>query len=83
VQQVLFKNPGAADVRGRRHRDGRMIAHMLLMGAAGVQMGTRFVMSEECTAHPNLKARFVKARAREAMSTPEYDKRCRSWRCAR
>ncbi len=56
---------------------------MLLMGAAGVQMGTRFVMSEECTAHPNLKARFVKARAREAMSTPEYDKRCRSWRCAR
>ena len=32
-------------------------------------------MSEECNAHPNLKARFVKARAREAMSTPEYDKR--------
>ena len=45
------------------------------MRVAGVQMGTRFVMSEECTAHPNLKARFAKARAREAMSTPEYDKR--------
>ncbi len=29
-----------------------MIAHMpTLMGAAGVQMGTRFVMSEECHAH--------------------------------
>ena len=38
-------------------------------------MGTRFVMSDECNAHPNLKARFAKARAREAMSTPEYDKR--------
>jgi enoyl-[acyl-carrier protein] reductase II len=47
LQQVLFKKSRRADVRGWRHRDGRMIAHMLLMGAAGVQMGTRFVMSEE------------------------------------
>ena len=54
---------------------GADIHKFLQMGAAGVQMGTRFVMSDECNAHPKLKERFVKARAREAMSTPEYDKR--------
>ena len=75
LQQVLFQKPGVPVFVAGGIATGRMIAHMLLMGAAGVQMGTRFVMSEECNAHPNLKARFAKARAREAMSTPEYDKR--------
>ena len=75
LQQVLFKKPDVPVFVAGGIATGRMIAHMLLMGAAGVQMGTRFVMSEECTAHPNLKQRFVRARAREAMSTPEYDKR--------
>jgi enoyl-[acyl-carrier protein] reductase II len=36
-------------------------------------MGTRFVMSEECLAHPKFKERFAKARAREAISTPSFD----------
>ena len=75
LQQVLFRKPGVPVFVAGGIATGRMISHMLLMGAAGVQMGTRFVMSEECTAHPNLKARFARARAREAMSTPEYDKR--------
>ncbi len=75
LQQVLFKNPGVPVFVAGGIATGRMVAHMLLMGAAGVQMGTRFVMSDECNAHPAFKARFVKARAREAMSTPEYDKR--------
>ena len=34
---------------------GRMMAHLLMMGTAGIQMGTRFVLSEECAAHPNFK----------------------------
>ena len=75
LQQVLFRKPGVPVFVAGGIATGRMIAHMLLMGAAGVQMGTRFVMSEECNAHPKLKERFAKARAREAMSTPEYDKR--------
>ena len=75
LQQVLFNKPDVPVFVAGGIATGRMIAHMLLMGAAGVQMGTRFVMSNECTAHPNLKARFARARAREAMSTPEYDKR--------
>lgn len=75
LQQVLFHKPDVPVFVGGGIATGRMMANMLLMGAAGVQMGTRFVMSEECHAHPNLKARFVRARAREAMSTPAYDKR--------
>lgn len=52
---------------------GKMIAHLLLMGASGVQMGTRFVMSTECTAHDAFKQAFIKAPARSAVATPQYD----------
>ena len=52
--------------------DGRMIGHLVLMGAAGAQMGTRFVMAEECAAHPRFKEVFIRARSREAIATPQY-----------
>ncbi|HOX24954.1 MAG TPA: nitronate monooxygenase family protein [Candidatus Krumholzibacteria bacterium] len=51
---------------------GGMIGHLGLMGAAGAQLGTRFVVAEECSAHPRFKEVFIKARAREAISTPQY-----------
>jgi enoyl-[acyl-carrier protein] reductase II len=51
---------------------GKMIAHLVLMGAAGAQMGTRFVLAEECGAHKKFKDVFIRARAREAISTPQY-----------
>lgn len=54
---------------------GKMLAHLMLMGAAGVQMGTRFVASDECTAHENFKKAFIKAPARQAVATPQYDSR--------
>lgn len=54
---------------------GRMMAHLLLMGAVGVQIGTRFVMTTECAAHNNFKAAFKRAQAREAMATPQFDSR--------
>jgi enoyl-[acyl-carrier protein] reductase II len=73
IQEVLFRfNQVPVFVAGGV-ATGRMIAHLLLMGAAGVQMGTIFAMSEECRAHPAFKERFRRARSREAMSTPEYD----------
>ena len=52
---------------------GRMVAHLFLMGAAGAQLGTLFAMSEESPAHPDFKERYKKARAREALATPQYD----------
>jgi NAD(P)H-dependent flavin oxidoreductase YrpB (nitropropane dioxygenase family) len=42
--------------------DGADIARMLSLGAAGVQMGTRFVATHECDAHDTFKDQFVKCR---------------------
>ena len=52
---------------------GKMMAHLLTMGAAGVQLGTRFVMTEESNVHPKFKEAFIRANARDAISTPQYD----------
>ncbi len=51
---------------------GKMIGHLLLMGASGAQLGTKFVLAEECNVHPKFKEVFIKARSREAISTPQY-----------
>ncbi len=75
LQQVLFHVTQVPVFAGGGIASGRMAAHLLLMGAAGVQMGTRFAVTEESCAHPLFKQRFLKAKAREAMSTPQYDSR--------
>lgn len=41
--------------------DGRGLAAALVMGAAGVQLGTRFMVAEECEVHPNFKERLLAA----------------------
>jgi enoyl-[acyl-carrier protein] reductase II len=52
---------------------GRMVVHLLLMGACGVQMGTRFVASEECTASQEFKEAFISAQSKDAIVTPKFD----------
>lgn len=42
--------------------DGRGLAAAFMLGAKGVQMGTRFVVAEECQAHQNYKDRILKAK---------------------
>ncbi len=73
IQQVLFKFPDIPIFIAGGIATGKMIAHLFLMGASGVQMGTIFAMSEESPAHDKFKERFKKARAREAFATPQYD----------
>lgn len=41
--------------------DGRAAAACFLLGACGVQMGTRFLSAEECSIHPTYKERILKA----------------------
>jgi enoyl-[acyl-carrier protein] reductase II len=72
IQQVLFHYPQLPVFVAGGIASGKMIAHLLLMGAAGVQMGTLFAMAEESPAHPLFKERYRKARAREAFATPQY-----------
>jgi enoyl-[acyl-carrier protein] reductase II len=75
LQQVLFRFDGLPIFAGGGIATGRLVAHLLLMGAAGCQLGTRFVMTEECTAHPKFKEAFKGARSRQAVATPQYDSR--------
>ena len=42
--------------------DGRGIAASFMLGACGVQMGTRFLVSEECKVHENYKDRVLNAK---------------------
>ncbi|MDD4602155.1 Nitronate monooxygenase [bioreactor metagenome] len=41
--------------------DGRGVAAALVMGAAGVQIGTRFMVAAECSVHPNVKQKLIAA----------------------
>ena len=41
--------------------DGRGVAAAFMLGACGVQMGTRFLSAYECTIHPNYKEKILKA----------------------
>lgn len=42
--------------------DGRGIAASFMLGACGVQMGTRFLVSNECKVHENYKNRVLNAK---------------------
>lgn len=54
---------------------GQAIAGYLDMGAAGVQLGTRFVCATESIAHPNFKKAFIRASARDAIASVQIDAR--------
>lgn len=54
---------------------GETIVSYLELGAAGVQLGTRFVCATECIAHENFKKAFIRAQARDAVPTVQVDPR--------
>lgn len=49
--------------------DGRGIAAALLMGAEGVQMGSRFLLAQECHAHENMKQAIIAATDTDSVVT--------------
>jgi enoyl-[acyl-carrier protein] reductase II len=54
---------------------GEAILNYLEMGAAGVQLGTRFVCATESIAHPRFKQAFIRASARDAVLSVQLDPR--------
>lgn len=54
---------------------GEAIAQYLKMGAAGVQLGTRFVCATESIAHDNFKKAFFRGNARDAIASVQIDPR--------
>ena len=61
-------------VAGGIGRGEAMLAY-LEMGAAGVQLGTRFVCAHESIAHPRFKQAFIRASARDAVASVQLDHR--------
>jgi len=49
--------------------DGRGLVAALALGAAGIQMGTRFICTDECAAHPDYKKAILRANERSTMVT--------------
>ncbi|WP_461206993.1 enoyl-[acyl-carrier-protein] reductase FabK [Clostridium sp. DL1XJH146] len=49
--------------------DGRGIAATLMLGASGVQVGTRFLVANECTVHQNYKNKILKAKDIDSVVT--------------
>lgn len=52
---------------------GEAILAFLEMGASGAQLGTRFAAATESVAHPNFKAAFINANARDARPSVQLD----------
>lgn len=61
-------------VAGGIGRGEAMVAY-LEMGAAGCQLGTRFVCAHESKAHPHFKKAFLHAHARDAIPSVQLDPR--------
>lgn len=49
--------------------DGRGLAAALVMGASGVQMGSRFILADECQMHTNCKEAIIKATDTDSVIT--------------
>ena len=49
--------------------DGRGIAAALMLGAVGVQIGTRFLVAKECNVHQNYKDKVISAKDIDTIST--------------
>lgn len=47
--------------------DGRGLAAALALGAEGIMMATRFMATEECKLHPNIKAELVRRQENDTM----------------
>ncbi len=54
---------------------GVMMVHYLMMGAAGVQLGTKFAVACESIAHENFKQALLRAAAKDAVPTAQFDPR--------
>lgn len=74
IQEILFKYRDEIPVFvAGGIGTGELIAHLMLMGAAGVQLGTRFVTTQECRAHEDFKKAFIRAKSRDAAATTQMD----------
>jgi enoyl-[acyl-carrier protein] reductase II len=75
AQEILPALPDATIFAAGGIGRGQAVAALARMGASGVQLGTRFAASTESVAHPNFKRAFVRASARDAVASVQFDPR--------
>ncbi|MEO5377724.1 MAG: nitronate monooxygenase [Magnetococcus sp. DMHC-6] len=73
IQEILLEIADVPIFVAGGIANARMVAAMVQMGAAGCQLGTRFVCTHECIAHANFKQAFIRAQARDAVVTAQFD----------
>ena len=75
AQEILPALPDAIIFAAGGIGRGEAIAAFAEMGAAGVQLGTRFAAAAESIAHPAFKKAFLRASARDAVASVQFDPR--------
>lgn len=75
IQEILFETGGFPVFVAGGIGSGKIIAHLLLMGAAGVQLGTRFLLSNEAPIKQEVKEALLKARSWEPNASFGIDRR--------
>jgi nitronate monooxygenase len=73
VDLVQSSGTGALVVAAGGIADGRGLAAALMLGAAGVLVGTRFYASDECAGAPGAKARLAAGNGDDTMRTRIFD----------
>lgn len=68
VPQVC-DNTGLPVIAAGGIADGRSVAAAMMLGAEGVQLGTRFLVARECNVHQNYKNRILKAKDLSTITT--------------
>lgn len=73
VQEILYPIDEVPIFVAGGVATGAMVANLVASGAAGCQVGTRFVCATECIAHPHFKQAFMRAQSRDAVVTAQFD----------
>jgi len=73
LPQVIDACPGALVVAAGGIADGRGLAAVLMLGAQGALMGTRFYASQEAVGHPEAKRRIAEAEGGQTVRSIVFD----------
>ncbi|MFP4548105.1 MAG: NAD(P)H-dependent flavin oxidoreductase [Fidelibacterota bacterium] len=73
LQEILFADFDVPVFVAGGLFTGKLAAHILMMGAAGVILGSRFAAAKESGAHENFKQKFLRANSRDAVVVPQFD----------
>jgi nitronate monooxygenase len=73
LPQVVDACPNALVVAAGGIADGRGMAAVLMLGAQGALMGTRFYASQEAEGHPEAKRRIVEAEGGQTVRSIVFD----------